>query len=916
MKNLTGVLKLCRLIVNATGKKQHKHKGWRARGKAMQYRLLLALFVSSFALADSRDLSERYHFSIPAQPVPAALNQLAKQSRYQLVFSSEMLSQLTSSPVNGEYSVEQALALVLHNTSLSGRVTDRGVIIIQAPDASNHNGEGIEIMNTRKKLLASTIAFFIGAGQVSGQEGSGQDESGGYIMEEIFVTASKRSVSLQDTAMSVSVLGTDTIDKRNLVGMGDYLNSLPGISVLDQGPSFTSVVVRGLTIQPQGGDVQSTAITGVYFGETPLSGLGLWGGSADIKLIDMERVEVLRGPQGTLYGAGAMGGVVRNIPAAPNLDGLEGMLQLDGSNTAEEGGNNYAVNGMINIPLLDNSLALRAVAYHIDNSGYYNNIAADDPVTQQGVSDYGAVAVNQDDIGNNQTTGARLAALWSPTDELSITLSYLKQDTEQEGWGQADLDLDDPWSQRRLRIREQGGAPLYFGDITQDEGFDDDVEVTNLTLEYDLGWASILSSSSWADETAVQGRDVNSFFIDGAPGFPFAQWQTYDNSIFSQEIRLVSQLDGPWQYTVGLYYEDNDNSRETHSIYGGEDLDANFRAPGEAFLGINRTLRNTKQEAIFGEFYYNLTDQVTLTFGARIFEYERADDAEFFDALGNTDGVAFEADDQDSSYKVGVEYSPNDDTLLYAMWSEGFRLGFGIPEAGQQTKDFCDVDNDGFYDGSNVSTGARTIDNDFVENFELGSKLSLLNNQLTLNAAVFQMDWDGIPLIQLFNAFCGTTVNVGKAQSRGIELDSIYAVNESLQLNFSTSYIEAETKEAVTSFIDVPSGSRLPGSPRFNASAGVEYQFQFGGHEAYLRSDYTYVGGFYNNPQETGTEAGDYGTLNVKTGVAIDQLELAVYIDNLTNEDDLTWVDGEPGLGNRGNRLQPRTLGFNLGYRF
>ena len=201
------------------------------------------------------------------------------------------------------------------------------------------------------------------------------------------------------------------MNKRNLVGMGDYLNSLPGVSVLDQGPGFNSVIIRGLAADPQNEGADSSPVSGVYFGETAISGFGVAGNSADIKLVDMERVEVLKGPQGTLYGAGAMGGVVRNIPAAPDLNEVQGSLHFGYSNTAEEGGDNNSIKGVVNIPLIEDVLAIRAVAYQFENSGYYKNVAASDPLTAASATAFSAVAVNRDDVGSDEVVGGRISAV-------------------------------------------------------------------------------------------------------------------------------------------------------------------------------------------------------------------------------------------------------------------------------------------------------------------------------------------------------------------------------------------------------------------------------------------------------------------------------------------------------------------------
>ena len=220
-----------------------------------------------------------------------------------------------------------------------------------------------------------------------GQEVSSEGESDGFILEEVIVTATKRETSLQETAMSISAIGGEAIDKRNLVGMEDYLPFIAGVSMQDRGAGQNDIVIRGISVGNQG---ESNPATGVYFGETPVTGLnsttgGEGGGSADIKMVDIERVEVLRGPQGTLYGAGSMGGTVRIIPNKPELSAFGGKIAAGYSQTGEEGGDNTMAQAVVNVPIIEDELALRAVAYQFDNDGFIDNIAGSE-------SDSGVVA--------------------------------------------------------------------------------------------------------------------------------------------------------------------------------------------------------------------------------------------------------------------------------------------------------------------------------------------------------------------------------------------------------------------------------------------------------------------------------------------------------------------------------------------
>ena len=911
-----------RAVVNATQSKTHC---WQREGEStirvlMQRLIFLSLLLLSINTLAGADADRKYDLDIQRQSVAKALTQLSEQADVQVFFPYNLTKGKTANAVKGNFTVLQAADLMLKGSGLHGGISKKGVLTIFEGELKGGGiSRGEQSMQYRKNLLAATVAFFSGVGgaQVGlAQEGAPAQESEGWMLEEIVVTATKRSTSLQDTAMSVSALSSDTIDKRNLVGMADYLNTLPGVSILDQGPGFNSVVIRGLSADPQEEGRSSGPVTGVYFGETAISGFGISGNSADIKLVDMERVEVLRGPQGTLYGAGAMGGVVRNIPAAPDLSQFEGNVQAGYSSTAEEGGDNTVIKGVINIPVVEDSLAIRAVAYRYDNSGYYKNTAASDPVTAASAATYSATAKDEDDVGSNEFVGGRISTLWRPVDELSINLSYLNQDIDQDGWGQADLELAGGYSQRRLGVRTDTTAP-DFGGADNPEGYSDDIEITNLSVEYDLGWASIFSSTSWVDEESEVNRDLTAFF----GGYPWSNPVIYTTELFSEEVRLASNLDGAFQFIVGLYYEERDSSFENFGLFGGNDISLSafpaFGIPaGEALFIDAKNEGELTQKAFFGELSYEVTEEVKLTVGGRAFSYEREASSQNFDALvvPASPVVKTDSDEDDVSLKAGVEYTPNEDALFYATWSEGFRLGYPVP-ASSLPASLCDPDGDGIFDGSNgISTGPRQIDSDFVENFEIGSKLSFLDSRLTVNTALYQIDWDGIPIRAQFD-FCGAVANAGEAQSRGVELEMAYHLSEQVLLNFSTSYIDAELTEDAEA-IGAEKGDRLPGSARYNASVGVEYNFVVNSYDAYIRSDYAYVGGFYNNLQETGTEIGDYGKLNIKAGVTLDQFDIDLYMDNVTNDDAITWVDSEGFPNQRGNRLRPRTVGLNVGYRF
>ena len=338
-------------------------------------------FVVLVSLATNVEAKKEtvFYFDIPEQSLIKSLHEVSNKTETLILFPYSLVEQRRGNAVKGQFTVTQAVARLLKGSGLYSVPSSEGVMTISGQGSFSNNGKGEEKMRNKKNILAMAVGLFAGAGSVPGAFAEGVTEQG--RIDEILVTATKRETSLQDTAMSISAIGGDAIAKQNLVSMDDYLRNVPGVSFQDRGAGQNSIVIRGMATNPQL-DTGSTA--GAYFGETPVANMRGpasldAGGNADVKLVDIERVEVLRGPQGTLYGAGSMAGTVRIIPNAPKLDALEGSIATRYSNTADAGGDSYSVQAVINIPVIEDKLAVRGVAYRFDNSGFVDNVAASQP---------------------------------------------------------------------------------------------------------------------------------------------------------------------------------------------------------------------------------------------------------------------------------------------------------------------------------------------------------------------------------------------------------------------------------------------------------------------------------------------------------------------------------------------------------
>lgn len=717
------------------------------------------------------------------------------------------------------------------------------------------------------------------------------------LLEEVTVTASKRDQSLEDIPMSISVVGAESLSDRQLMDLNDFLPALPGVSFIDYGGGRNTIVLRGLAADPQIED----KVVGTYFGEANISQLGNVSGgasgSADLKMIDIARIELLRGPQGTLYGSGSMGGTLRILPNAPNPDRFEGEVAVGFSGTGGEGGANSSQSAVLNFPLAQERLALRLVGYHSHDSGYVRNIAASDPPKVEAAAETGAIVVDRGDIGATEITGWRASLLWTPSDALNVSLLYAAQDSLMDGRPEVNLRLDD-YQQSRWEATGKGSEYLK-----------DRFAVTNLTIEYDFGWAKLVSATSHINQTSHTDRNFLGNFWEFNPTIVY---NDTDNTVVSEELRLVSPSDRRLRYVAGYFYEDFKQHREDVTEWLGTVESNIFDPNGSNQLGSFDDHDHVTQNAVFGELSYDVIENLALTVGGRYFDYSRRF-TETFPIKGVFNEGLPEPDiregsESDHTLKAGATYRANEDMLLFAQWAQGFRLGDTV----EPWPSSCDQDGDGLHDELGLPR-TTSIGSDSTSNYEIGMKWTV-GQRLVLNPTIFHTDWEGIPIQIGRDSECGfgVTINGGKARTQGIEVEGSYAATDRVRVDFGASYIDAVLASDVEHV--GTSGDRLPGSPRFSGSLGLQFSGELRGRPAFVRLDYAYVGGFYGHVGESGTEAGDYHLLNLNGSLDLtDRLTANVFVKNLTDSQALTWVDYFPP---NAVQMRPRMVGINLRYAF
>lgn len=758
-------------------------------------------------------------------------------------------------------------------------------------------------------LVAADVVF---AQEAQGQAAPGEGRAGGGATDsestDIIVTATRRESRLEDVPVSLEVMTASDLSRRGAASGEDFLRGIPAVNQIE-GPFNQSIVIRGIEASPDSQNFSVGTTVATYFGEVPLTNsAGLTGNtSLDARLVDVERVEVLRGPQGTAFGNSSLGGAVRTIPVAPRTDRIEGKVIANLSLTEREGEGNYMGQGVLNIPLVEDHIAIRGSTYYFKDSGFYTNVAASNPDAQAAAATIGAEdrAIDIKDIGDARIWGGRVAALIQPSDPLKITLTYLNQQSRADGFPIATLPGYQqgtiPVLSEHVKRGQQGGSS------------DSRLEVLNGVVEYDLGRANVVASYSHV----ASGSSQSFVFVLPASSSGVSQFSNGRHKEDVGEIRLVTNFGGPIDGIIGVYKEKLNDVGLFQYGFAGDPAFGQL-VPGARFLGNYLATRKLKQTAAFGELSWKILPDLTLTGGARTYKYDRESQTDLDGPLlGGTSSTPRNLDAKGTIYRANLSYKPNARSIIYAGWSQGFRLGssqLGLAAGA------CDINNDGIVDGTGGITIEDTTqtDSDIVDNYEVGGRASLFGNRVRVSGSLFRIDWKNIPIRLI--APCGFSyiANAGSARSEGVEFQLDASLADAWQVSAGFSLVHARLTEDVPS-IGATAGTKLPGSPSVNANVGLEYRFEAGEKPVAVRADAIYVGPFYGNLSRLNdTKAGDYVKLDLSARVTLsEQLTASVFVKNVFNSDSFTFRGINDGGGPYyGQRLRPRTTGLQLGYDF
>lgn len=732
-------------------------------------------------------------------------------------------------------------------------------------------------MNIRAKSFASASGLAFGLFLAS-QSAQAQIGPSALVVDEstqgddIIVTGLRRESRLQDTPASISVVTGESLSERSAVSYRDYLNTVPGVSYVSNGNYKDKIFIRGIA---EGLSARTLATTGVYIDEVSLSEVD--AGLADVNTFDIERVEVLRGPQGTLYGSGSMGGTVRVITAKPKIGSTEALGETTLSFT-RGGGTNFLANAAVNIPVGD-TLALRVVGGYRKNAGFVENLSPADPRTETNESSH---------------LSLRAQALFEPVDGFSILASFQYQKDEFDYSA-----IQDVGKRRAFTIR----YPEFNSYSTK---------IYGLTVNKDLGFADLVSATSYIDKSGLTGRDTSVIYaaayanLVGAP-IPsdrgLGLLYSFPNKAFSQEVRLASKSGGSLNWLLGAYYSN-------FTPFNMQYFDA-VETPGLQGRNLYTTSNDIKrrQYAVFGEISYKLFDIVELTAGYRHTDIKSNSTNISSGVLnGNaTTTTVLRSKESAGTQKYRVSVEPSGGSLIYVQAAQGFRAG--APIAPLPTN--CAAELQAI--GLRANPGQYNADR--LWNYEIGSKNSLFGRAVTVNGAIFYVDWKDIQVAR--NLTCGPQVilNGGRAVSKGFEIEIAARPFEGLDLTASTSHTDTEIKTNNPT-IGAVAGDPLPSVPRWTANASVRYEFAMSNElDGFARIDYNYISGRWSDFKGLGLPRARYdpayNMVGVRIGATKENVEAALFVTNLFDKNAVVNSVSSSGLTLQ-NIVQPRTVGVNL----
>ena len=776
-------------------------------------------------------------------------------------------------------------------------------------------------------------------GQDEQKENISVVEEASYTLQRMVVTATKRAQLAQDVPFSLNVQSEEDIKRLNTTNLEDLSRNVAGLSIQNLGPGQSVVTIRGVSsgqiVRDQPGIKEQV---GVYLDETSIS-LSLF--TPDIDLFDLNRVETLRGPQGTLFGSGSIGGTVRYITNQPLLGVNEVKVEIDG-NYLDEGSLGGHLKTALNVPLGEDA-AVRLVAYGTRYGGFID-------AHKEG----GAV---DEDVNDGDRYGGRIALLWEPTENLSIAPRVVYQNIDLGGFNRDEVFnlFANPYTDPAIRPRITLGEREQF--LLLDEAFEDETLIFDTVVNWSIeGFFDVTYSASYINRDLLVSRDASalggsvSVGISSIPEDEVARSSnlrdTTDLEQMTHELRLSSSDERALQWLAGVFYSNVERDYSQRLPTPGYDAlfkssaDTNFPDAVDSPYSSDLTY-DLRQVALFGEATYKLLDRLGLTAGLRWYDWEEDKTFKSGGPFSNSDAQNQEITVSSDGFspRFIVSYDATDNLTLNAQASRGFRLG-GINDPVNQ--DVCGEDA---YDTYRVY---QEFEDETLWNYEVGFKSSF--EGVTLNGSVFYTDIENLGVnVDAGDCSSRVAISVPESHTVGAELELSIQPTRSLLLAFAGSYVEAEFDSTIrTTDGDVvegiEKGNRIPSVPDWQLSGSATYILPglLSARESYVSGSWQFVGDsitqsgdqvagkgvFEHNlpyagiPADQTTEVDllldSYHLFNLSAGLVYDNIEFTAYVKNLTDENVKLSFDRERGGRARlAYRVgQPRTFGVVTRMRF
>lgn len=764
-------------------------------------------------------------------------------------------------------------------------------------------------------------------------------------LEEVVVTAQKRSENLQDVPVSIQALGGEKLEQLQVAAFVDYVKYLPSVSFTTSGPGFGQVYMRGVASGGDGNHSGSLPSVGVYLDEQPVTTIQ---GALDIHVYDIARVEALAGPQGTLYGASSQAGTLRIITNKPTTAGFKAGVDVE-VNQVDHGGAGHTVEGFVNIPLSD-KIAVRMVGWDVRDAGYIDNVQGSRTYTRGDTDPTNDYTINnknrvKDNYNTVYTQGGRAALRIELNDNWVVTPQVMGQVQKSGGLFAFDPKVGD------LKVTH------FYPESSKDKWVQ-----AAMTIEGQVANLDVTYSGSYLKRNDVTNQDYTdySYFYDQV-GYGF-YWTDNNGNLVnpsqyiqgkdryrkeSHEIRIASPQDQKLRFVVGAFYQ-----KQQHHIFQNyqiAELGSDLSVPGHTgTIWLTAQNRVDRDKAVFGQAEYDITDKLMLTAGIRFFKAHNTlvgfygygagygstgEKACFTSTAKVADAPCINLDkgvkESGNSPKVTLTYKFDSSKLIYATYSKGFRPG-----------------------GINRRSTLPPYHADYLKNYEAGWKTSWFGNSVRWNGAVFMEDWQNFQFSILGANGLTEIKNANQARIKGIESDVTWAPIHGLTINASAAYTDAKltanycgkTDNSGNPITDcpkflangsinpdfpdgpqAPDGTKLPVTPKFKANLTARYDFNWDDWDAYIQG--SFVGQTSNwtdlrlkERAIIGKQAG-YETIDVSTGMSKDGLSLSVYMKNVTDKRASLNRYAECAESVCGTQYyivpnQPRTIGLKLGKQF